>query len=207
VKEYINEFSIYTLGRFLIKKGNQVLASDIQEMNKQWKLFFYLLFHANETVTHRELINSLNLAENDYPQQSLRGLVYRLRKNLSDDKDNPIVITKRKGYRFNHSHEFWMDCLEFARLVEKGNALADEDDNKVNLYQRALQLYHGPFLDNHNIEPWLLEKRNDFHDLYLDTTVEAAELLLEMILFPDKEHEPVILPTELIIRDSVKQIE
>ena len=35
---------------------------------------------------------------------------------------------------------------------------------------------------------------------------KAAELLLEMILFPDKEHEPVILPTELIIRDSVKQI-
>ena len=36
---------------------------------------------------------------------------------------------------------------------------------------------------------------------------KAAELLLDIILNPEEEHEPVTLPTELIVRDSVKEKE
>ncbi|MFW6279027.1 MAG: AfsR/SARP family transcriptional regulator [Bacillota bacterium] len=163
---------IYTLGRFKIKKQQKGLVSDISELNKQWQLFLYLVFHQSQTISHQELCEKLDLLKNEYPEDSLRKIVYRLRKKLDYDPGK-LIITKRKGYVLNSEVNIWIDCLQFEKLYQKAKSNVSNTDP----YQQAFQLYHGPFLNSDSIPPWLLEKRNYYYDLFLETVEGYIETL------------------------------
>ena len=75
---------IYTLGRFEVTKGNQVLTEKVSRRSKLWKLLQYLFTYRKRDVPYEELIEVLDLEDNSYPVGSLTALVYRLRKLLED---------------------------------------------------------------------------------------------------------------------------
>ncbi len=181
-----HEIYIYTLGNFLIKKDNKVLASGYGDLNKKWKLFIYLIFKAGEVVSHEELFHKLDLSANGYPDSSLRVLVSRLRKRI-DGQGDSLIITRRHGYSFNTEYNFWLDCLQFESLLNRANNSSELDiQQKTELYQQALNLYQGAFLDIENIDPWLLEKRAYYHDLYLENFKKTVHLLEKQKKYHDK---------------------
>lgn len=181
MESYLCDFSVCTLGQFMVKRGSKVLISDLDGFNKQWKLFLYLLFNREKIVFQQELINHLDLDSNQYPRQSLRVLVYRLRKKLNKGVQNskPVIKTRRRGYELNSDFEYWVDCLEFVRLIKKGEGLSVEEE-KIEIYQKALEIYRAPLLNSHNVDPWLLAKRNKFHDFYLETVQKCTKILINL---------------------------
>ena len=74
---------VYTFGKLIIRKNDKTLFSGNRNLNKRWKLFLILLINRGKTISDQKLIEELNLNNNVTPIQSLRALVYRIRKEIS----------------------------------------------------------------------------------------------------------------------------
>ena len=170
---------IYTFGKLLIRKGDKTLFSGNKKLNKRWKLFLFLLCRRGETVSDQELIRELNLTENATPRQSLRALVYRLRKEIGTDNNHKSYIyTERGGYGFNPESIFWLDCQKFKQLIIR--AKKEESNLKIKYYRKALDLYEGPFLNNHSLENgYLIQQRKNYRDQYLHAVNKTAYILMK----------------------------
>ncbi len=174
---------VHTFGQLIIKKGDEILFSGNKKLNKRWKLFLLLLCKRGESISDNKLIFELGLEENATPRQSLRALIYRLRKEINGKKNNgDYILTKKGGYAFNPESYFWLDCEKFKEIIKKAKK---EEKNNINsevlrLYQNGLRLYRGSFLENHKIENnELLEKRNFYRNLFLKTVQTYAKHYLK----------------------------
>mgnify|MGYP006271710531 CR=1 FL=1 len=173
---------IYTLGQLTIKKGEQILFSGNQKLNKRWKLFMLLLAHRGEILSDNELIYELSLDENATPRQSLRALIYRLRKEINF-KDEDYINTHKGGYSFNTKSDYWLDLDKFNNIIDEAKKNLNKEkivSDIVSLYKRALRIYKGSVLANHNLDnKKLLEKRNYYRDIFLESVKELADYQLD----------------------------
>ena len=173
---------IYTLGQLIIKKGEQILFSGNQKLNKRWKLFMLLLAHRGEILSDNELIYELSLDENATPRQSLRALIYRLRKEINF-KDEDYINTHKGGYSFNTKSDYWLDLDKFNNIIDEAKKNLNKEkivSDIVSLYKRALRIYKGSVLANHNLDnKKLLEKRNYYRDIFLESVKELADYQLD----------------------------
>jgi two-component SAPR family response regulator len=118
---------IYTLGDFLVRKEDETIFSgENSYLNKRWRLFLYLLFNKGKKISDQELIQQLNLEENVSPHQSLRALVYRLRKDLNFENGN-FILNEKGGYLFNPESSYWLDTQYFTGMVEKANSFKEKN--------------------------------------------------------------------------------
>ena len=202
---------VYTLGNFIIRRGNETITENMQKISKRWKLLQYLIVHANREVSREELIMVLRLNNNDDPEGALTALVYRLRKliNNSDDPDD-YIRTLGSAYSFNRDVEYWFDAEEFASLCEETCMLIDqESEEAVDTFNQALGLYKGDFLQEAKSDEWVWSTRNHYRDILIDTMLEMDEFLrgkdeFEVALeFYDKLNEFVFFD-EMIIRGLIQ---
>ena len=173
---------IYTLGQLTIKKGEQILFSGNQKLNKRWKLFMLLLAHRGEILSDNELIYELSLDENATPRQSLRALIYRLRKEINF-KDEDYINTHKGGYSFNTQSDYWLDLDKFNNIINEARKKLNKEkivSDIVDLYKKALRVYKGSFLANHELDnKKLLEKRSHYRDVFLESVKELADYQLD----------------------------
>ncbi len=185
------KLSIYTLGNFKIENGTETITESIKKSSKRWKLFQYLLTFNNREVSREELIMVLKLHKNDDPEGALSALVYRLRKILSEytnkDKDN-FIITTGSAYTFNDEAYYWYDaeafeesCKEIAKLIK------ENPEQAIELFDKALDIYKGDYLNESRSEEWLWAARNYYRDLLKKTFFE-----IESHLKKNKEYEKLI---------------
>ena len=167
---------IYTLGDFLVRKEDETIFSGkTSYLNKKWLLFLYLLFNKGQKISNQELIKLLNLEENVSPNQSLRALVYRLRKDLNFE-NNDFILNEKRGYLFNPNSSYWLDAQYFTAMVEKANTLKEKNE-ALNLYQEAISLYKGKFLKDQeldNIKFNLLRKK--YQEVYTEAVIELGDI-------------------------------
>jgi len=172
---------IYTLGQLTIKKGESILFSGNQKLNKRWKLFMLLLAHRGEVLSDNELIYDLNLTDNVTPRQSLRALIYRLRKEINT-KNEDYINTHKGGYSFNTQSPYWLDVDKFNNIINEARKKLNRDkivSEIVSLYKRALRIYKGSFLANQNLDnKKLLEKRSYYRKVFLESVKELADYQL-----------------------------
>ena len=137
---------INTLGELSIKKGDEIIFSNQgAKLRKRWRLFLILLFNRGERISDTRLIQELDLAGNTDPNQALRALIYRLRKDIRNREGN-YIFSENGGYIFNEGSPFWLDSEKFNQLIKKGDKV--EAVEKAKYYRQAIQLYKGDFLEN-----------------------------------------------------------
>ena len=170
---------IYTLGNFLVRGENKVLFSgENKYLNKRWRLFLHLLFNKGNKVTDGELIKELNLEENVEPHQSLRALVYRLRKDLKFT-DSKFILSDQGGYIFNPKSHFWLDTEYFSGMIKKAKQVKEKTES-INLYQEAINLYKGKFLENQQLTNIKINGlREKYQELYKEAVTQAGLILME----------------------------
>ena len=167
---------IYTLGDFLVRKEDKIIFSGEKSyLNKRWRLFLYLVFNKGKKISKQELIKKLNLEENVSPNQSLRALVYRLRKDLNFS-DNNFILNEKGGYLFNTKSSYWLDTQYFTGMVEKAKSTKEKND-ALDLYREAISLYKGEFLKEQkldNINFNLL--RVKYQEVYKEAVIELGNI-------------------------------
>ena len=201
---------VYTLGNFKIRRGNEIITENIHKLSKRWELLQYLIVHANREVSRDELISVLRLNNNDDPEGALTALVYRLRKLINNSDDIDYIKTLGSAYSFNHELEYWFDAEEFARLCQETTDMINlTSADAINLFDRALDLYKGDFLQEAKSDEWIWSTRNHYRDILVDTMLKMDDFLRskgefeKALEFYDRLNEFVFFD-ELIIRGLIQ---
>ncbi|SDL49658.1 AfsR/SARP family transcriptional regulator [Halarsenatibacter silvermanii] len=174
---------VYSLGRFIVEKNDEVISSQYSSSGKLWLLFQYLLSHPEEPVTQEKIIKDLDFdMELIDAHNALENRIYRLRKMLCAGEKyraDKYIIYKNGGYSLNWEEGGWFDVREFLRqqAEAEGAVSRGEDDTGIKCYQEALKLYKGDYLNSKYDLPWAVTKRVMYRQKFLESVISLIKLL------------------------------
>lgn len=184
------QVQIYTLGCFMIKRGDVLLSDDLNRSRKVWELFKFLLIHRGRAVLPEVALETL-WPEQEYsdPNLAMRSLIFRLRRRLEQigapDLASAVVYTQG-GYRWTLEPGFWLDTGEFETLCREGRTLTGTNPpGAIATYRKAIDLYRGDFLPECSFCDWVIPMRSYYRRLYLEGLLKLAALLKEARRFDE----------------------
>ncbi|MGM0414242.1 MAG: AfsR/SARP family transcriptional regulator [Bacillota bacterium] len=189
-----SNLKIFTLGRFLVSKNDDIISDETTYSNKLWELFQYLLSHPGKILPMEKIIDELEFdLEMLDAKNALENRVYRLRKLLAKGEKyqaGKYIIFKQGGYSLNWQADYWCDVLEFKRRYYNGEELATNGDKEdaLNEYLPALDLYKGDYLNTRANKHWVVAPRIQYKQIYLDTLKKATNLLEEFNEYKEIEN-------------------
>lgn len=179
---------ITTLGVFDIKMDDESLLREASRSYKIFKLFQYLLTFRNRKLLPETIIDNLFQDSESFDRKNmLRAQIFRLRKTIKSilpediDESKYLNISFSNGY---YSLEMGENCITdidiFEQLISEGDNLIATDRNKaIEVYNNAIALYGGPYLEENAYEIWLVPIKNYYHRLYLKTLFKTLDILKE----------------------------
>lgn len=156
---------IFTLGRFLIRRGEKVLSESAVRAEKVWTLLKYLLTCRGKPLSAEKIMATLWPGQEcKDPNQALRSLVYRLRRLLTDNLAAPElasnIVFAHGCYRWSESLNNRLDVEEFEKQIAAAAAHRRADSSAaITALQRALSLYLGDYLPDCSDREWVLPTR------------------------------------------------
>lgn len=175
--------TVRMFGNFTIELDGKSIDDNSNRSRKVWTLLAYLVYNRNRAVPQEELIDLL-WGENDSdsdPRGALKAIFYRVRTSLDQlgkSVGHELIVNRAGAYSWNSEYPVICDIDEFERLVKEA-AAAEDPDKSLDLYQQALDLYHGSFLSKMSMESWVIPLEVYFTKLYTDTVLITLELLEE----------------------------
>ena len=188
------QLKIHTFGRFQISDGEKDFTDATSNKSKVWSVLKYLIAYYGKPVSADRLADIL-WSEEDYddPAKLLRDIIYRLRKTLSTYGGDQSYITFSQGnYTWNPDIDCWIDFLEFDKVLSRARNDTIPQEERVSLYNSAIDLYNGPFMRDSAVEIWTLTFTDYYRRLYLQAVNELADIyenefmLDEIVLVFDK---------------------
>jgi len=185
-KKSQRRLEVFTLGRFLVRHGDEVLSEDSNRSVRLWDLFKYLVTYRNKVLLPESIMEAL-WPDEEYsdPKRTLRNLIYRLRNSLPSGEGTCSIAFSHGGYTLT-TDRCWLDTEEFENTASTAHLLAAEDPPAaIDHYMRALSLYKGDYLRECPYKEWVLPARNHYRYLYLQSVAEVTLLLRKMKRFSD----------------------
>ena len=183
VKNMSSILNIQMLGNFVIRCGENQVDDRSNRMKKVWLLLAYLIFNRNSAATQDNYLSLLQGAgwdESADPNGRMKAMFYRARTMLNQVDEaagHNWIIRKNGTYAWNAEIPLTLDVEEFEALC-KAAAAADDEGERLSLYQKALELYQGDFLPKLSMEPWVMPIHAYYHQMFLNA-VEQTLILLE----------------------------
>jgi len=167
------------LGTFTLRCGDCVVSDAGNRSKKVWTLLAYLICNRDRSISQSKLISLLwgDESESDNPENALRITLHRLRAQLDGlwpGAGRELIVRRDGGYCWAGSDCMELDYVRFETLLQR--EAPDADARLQNLLD-ALSLYQGEFLPRQASEMWVVPISTHFHNLYLQATMEAAQLL------------------------------
>jgi LuxR family maltose regulon positive regulatory protein len=156
---------VMTLGRERIERDGEVISPSDWRASTAREMFLYLLFNGPES---RERISLIFWPDSPIRQvrSNFHTTLYRARQALGEN-----VINHADGFYFvDPSLGLWCDVLEFEDLIQQARLMPPRDARTENLWQKAVDLYHGDFLPSWDHE-WVLYRRQSLFDNYLEALI------------------------------------
>lgn len=168
------------LGEFSVGMGSQEITDSDNRSRKVWLLLAYMIYCRNRSVTPEELVSLLWGDEESCsnPLNALKTMLHRVRSMLSQLGSNAghTLIVRRDGnYAWNTQVPLSLDVDDFESLCKAGAAAGEEE--RLDLYLKALDLYRGDFLTKLSSEPWVVPISAYFHNLYVQTVLDTVPML------------------------------
>ena len=133
-------------------------------------LFFFAL--DRPVVTRSEICQAFwPDLDNDQAVNVFHVTKRRLHKALDFD----VLVHDGGYYRVNPDISVQYDIAEFVGALVQGRAPETED--RVAAWQKAIDLYRGPFLQGHT-DKWIVDRRRDYQRGYLEALSEMARIRL-----------------------------
>ncbi|MFZ1043323.1 MAG: tetratricopeptide repeat protein [Anaerolineales bacterium] len=153
--------------------GKPVAPKDWQTQSVR-ELFFYLL-SLKRPMTREQIGEALwaEITESAKLNLRFKNEIYRLRRAIGQD----VILFKENRYQFNLALDHEYDVDAFEAFVAKGKSSLDHAE-QISLYQRAVDLVHGHYLDDIGAT-WVWPERERLNQVYLWTSLALAELYLK----------------------------
>ena len=179
---------IQMFGGFSLRCGESIIDYQKNRSNKLWTVLAYLLTFHDKKITQDELIEILWEDESvENPSNTLKTLRHRLCSML----DGLDTISGKELIRYNHGVYSWntevpyvIDTDLFMENCKLGDT-AEEYDQKIAHYMKALEYYAGDFLPRLASELWVMSLHAYYHTEYLRVVKQCILLLEEAKRFHD----------------------
>ena len=175
----MEHIQIQMLGEFSLKTATASISDASNRSKKVWALLAYLICNRDRGISQQKLINLLwgDDSDSDNPENALRITLHRLRAQLDQlwpGAGRELIVRKDGGYGWNNTVCIDFDCDRFESLCQNH---AEDENQKLQMLLEALDLYKGEFLPKQSSEMWVVPISTHFHNLFLQTSLEAAALL------------------------------
>ncbi len=182
----MNNIEIYILGELRMIVDGEDITSKMKNSPKKTLLLEYLLINKNRPVTTGTLVDVLWNGKDDLNlENTLKTLVSRLRKDLSDCGLDKAIVTKRGAYMWNPDLDCSIDLYKFEDLCAKMAAVDELGDDDKKDFDEILFLYSDGLLSNSGLNSWIAPKTYYYQDLYLKTVYRYIDLLKNKDLHSD----------------------
>jgi len=176
----------FTLGKFLVRKGDKVISKQKSNSLNLWLLFQYLLSHPYTLIPREKVIDELNFDMKLIDaKNALENRIYRLRKLLAGGEQyqtDKYIIFEQGNYGLNWDRTCWSDSIEFENNCKKGERLLQKEKKQAALDRliKALEVYKGDYLENLANYQWATTRRVKYRQMYLDIFNKTCEILTEL---------------------------
>lgn len=175
-----NEYlEIITLGKFQVKRGDEILSHDSNRSSRVWELFKYFLANRQRGIVPELALEDL-WPDQEYtdPRGAMRALIFRLRKTLSSSSSKDYIKYYQGTYYWNPDNKYRLDIEEFEKLIQQAMLLKDTYPYEAEkMLFDAIQLYKGEFLPESFYSQWSIPIRNRYYSLCLQAGLDLIELL------------------------------
>lgn len=176
-----HSISVHMLGSFTITKNEIFIGDRFNHSRKMWMLLAYLFYFCERKVPKDELISAIweNTDNATNPTNVLKVLLHRTRNMLNElepDLGNLLILCTKGEYHLNSNVSISLDVREFEEKIHVAKD-TQNSQRKIQLYQQALSLYQGNFLEKFAMEAWIIPLSTYYYNLYLETTEELIVLL------------------------------
>ncbi len=175
------QLRVQTFGAFRVWRGDEEIGAREWTRKKARQLLQLLIAQRGRWIEREEIFELLyREISTDSASRDFKVALNALNKALEPERgdDEPAFIAREESaYGLRANADVWIDAGEFTQLVaraEKAN-----DDAALELYRRALALYHDDFLiADARYDDWAIAERERLLALYLRAADRlAAELL------------------------------
>ena len=163
---------ICAFGKASISVGGKLLTLADWQTQSVRDLFFYFL--TSQKLLTREQVGETLWPDIDDPQKiklRFKNDIYRLRRAVGQD----VIIYEDVFYSFNRALDFEYDVEAFTSFLIRAK-LARDIQEQITIYQKAVDLVSGPFL-NDIYTDWAIIEREHLSQTYLTALLTLAELL------------------------------
>lgn len=103
-----------------------------------------------------------------------RKISERISSSAGDGKDYELTTYSGGFYTPSNKVRRHYDVHDFENLVERA-IFSDNEDDKVQLFESAINLYRAPFLESINM-PWVLQHREKLRAKYVEALVGVGRI-------------------------------
>ena len=158
---------IYTLGKFEILQDDKLLVFSRKVQKKPLLMLKALIAQGGKDVREEQLSDVLwPEADGDQAHSAFTTTLSRLRQLIGHEK----AIKHHEGKTALDRHYCWVDSWIFERIFDEIEARSksltgdgalgrDADEEVLELIQKAMKMYQGPFLANESEDFWTTSYR------------------------------------------------
>ncbi len=185
---------IQTFGQFKLslfyddelgQKREKIISDQSFPNSASLQAFKILLIEHHNTVSTDQLIEYIwPNSYSEFHQKMLQNAISAIRKTFYKNgilsRQADFLVKTESGYTLNlgkRGIDYIADVEEFLLLIKKAKEVEKEGLAKMcaMLYQDAIELYQGDFLENDRFEIWVAFTQGNLKDHYLQALLYLAE--------------------------------
>ncbi|HKY55791.1 MAG TPA: tetratricopeptide repeat protein, partial [Anaerolineales bacterium] len=165
---------IRTFGRGEVSVNGRVITMSDWREKLVRDLFFYFLFK-QEALTKEQIAEDLwpEVTDPQVIKKRFKNVVYRLRRAVGRN----VIVFDEEYYCLNRALDYEYDVEVFESHLKRARKNKDITE-RINWYQKALDLVRGPYLAEVDA-PWAADERGRLGYIYASALEEVAHLYLD----------------------------
>ncbi|HHB77467.1 MAG TPA: hypothetical protein ENK84_13165 [Desulfobulbus sp.] len=170
------KIKIFTLGRFSLLIDNEPVTFPRKGQARPLELLYALIALGGRSVSKEKIEEYLwPDSLGDAAGSAFSTTLHRLRKLLTIPQ---AIIVQNETITLN-PHLCWVDTWAFERFIARADSVSRQHpENKFAFLQKAIDLYHGIFLQEQGNIYWFEAIRERLRKKYSRTTLQLADRLL-----------------------------
>ena len=166
---------------FSVSTKNGSISTTANPNRKLWTLLEFLIINRHKDYTKKDLLEAIwPTFETMDPSFELKRLFSDLKVALEQLKvsySRDLVVLINGTYHWNNNYICCVDCETFEALCEKASDRNVANPQKIEIYEKALNLYKGHFLEVLGGAQWVIPFQSYYHEIYLDALHHLLELI------------------------------
>ncbi len=186
IKDWPWSLKITTLGGFEVIRDDMSLSLSRKSHKKPFDLLKMLIANGGREVSTSKIMDTLwPESDGDMAHSALSTTLSRLRMLL----ENRDAIEHKDGRLSINTTICWVDAWAFQYMITTADSMWDngEREESCALYEAALELYRGHFLEEEDHNAWVISSREHIKNLFAGCVLRLGQYEEER-----KEHEKAI---------------